>query len=599
MIAKPPFYLHGEAGKALGPEGYSFEVLGIQQATLSLRSLDADELTFSLRAKPGRVVPDDEQWVTLRDDAGTALFTGICKRTFSYLDRIYSYTAANVYKGLMETPLLGNDGRPFLLYTADRLENRLRDILLRAGNAGLPIQPPPAAEMPPLYLIPKMAFRAASYASALEDLLKWAPDVVSRMDYSTSPPTLRFASRATVAETVIDLDSDAHHGTDVSLTPQPEARALGVSLSYARRSGDSLIIALDQQAGDPQAEARRKLSIFLSGVERSDALVSDALTSAQLALIKINELITVTGASVDAAAATAGLALDWTTCVARDSNLLAAATAQSGFTMFPGGSRSYFNQIYEVFSTGYRDTSQVSYTGTPLYLSTATGAVATGWYAVNANAFTSAQLATAGATQDTRYIRGELFAERSGSTGRNTGMQSLWDAAPAQCSFINGYTQNTYNSAFESISSLSRAALWYRVNIPVFAINKSPSAVAAAVKAAAAGTQASGFIERAEFVEAPPDLAANYFSRQDWTPYRGALSFTPRAPVVPLPGDFVSVRGQDVESGWPEMKAPVAECQLDLQTLSCRVALGPSPRMNFSSLVDRLRIPQEDNYEPG
>jgi hypothetical protein len=61
----------------------------------------------------------------------------------------------------------------------------------------------------------------------------------------------------------------------------------------------------------------------------------------------------------------------------------------------------------------------------------------------------------------------------------------------------------------------------------------------------------------------------------------------------------VSVRGEGVESGWTAMKAPVAECSINLETMASRVTLGPSPRMNFNSLVDRLRIPQEDNYEAG
>jgi hypothetical protein len=66
-----------------------------------------------------------------------------------------------------------------------------------------------------------------------------------------------------------------------------------------------------------------------------------------------------------------------------------------------------------------------------------------------------------------------------------------------------------------------------------------------------------------------------------------------------MPGDFISVRGEDVPADWFQMKVPVAETSIDLQTLAAKVTIGPSPRMDFNSLVDRLRIPQEDNYEPG
>jgi hypothetical protein len=100
-------------------------------------------------------------------------------------------------------------------------------------------------------------------------------------------------------------------------------------------------------------------------------------------------------------------------------------------------------------------------------------------------------------------------------------------------------------------------------------------------------------------VEAPADLAANYFARQDWTPYKGRLAFTPAVADKPAPGSFISIRGEGIPSDWSSMAAPVAELSLDLRTGVASVSIGPSPRMDFSSLVDRLRIPPEDNYEAG
>lgn len=595
MTLTPPFYLTGEAGKALGNVGYRLAALGVQDAVLNLRSLDADTLQFSLRDNGNRpAIPDDGQWLTLTDDAGQVLFTGIAKRSFRFPERIYSYEVSNVYQGMMETPLLGDDGRPFLLYFADDIGTRLRDVIIRAGNTGLPVQAPNEGDIPEYYLVPKMAFRAASCASALEDILKWAPDTVTRMDYATTPPTLRFASRTDADATVIDMEGEGHKTTGLELSSYPEARALGVSLSYARRSGDDLIIALDQFAGDVAAESRRKLSIFLSGVERSDYLVSDALTSAQLALIKINELITVTGASVDAAAATAGLSLDWAACLERDTDLQAAAAAQPGFTMGSGG---YFTLYNSIGCNGGPEGDPTGYNVGGLYLGNANATVATGWYAIKSGAFTTAQLNTAGATKATRYICGNLLTYRV-ALASNTAMNVLQTNQPTKCTAYSGWTQGyTFYCADES--NYWRKYLRYTAFYPVDAINMSPSAVAAAVKAAAAGTSASGFIERAEFVEAPPDLAANYFQRQDWTPYKGRISMAPSAPDFPAPGDFLNIRGEGTPAEWATMKVPVSELSVDLRTGAATVAIGPSPRMDFSSLVDRLRIPPEDNYQPG
>jgi hypothetical protein len=594
MKPTAPYYLAGEAGKALGELQISLADLCCYNATLSLRSLAVDTLTFQLLGSRSKVIPDDGQWISLYDGTGTRLFTGIVKRSFRFPEKIYSYEVNNVYQGMMETPLLGDDNRPFLLYTADEIGTRLRDVIVRAENTGLPVQAPSESEMPEYYLVPKMAFRAASYASALEDMLKWAPDTVTRMDYATTPPTLRFASRTDAVAKVIDLDGEGHKTTGLELSSYPEARALGVSLSYARRSGDSLIIALNQFAGDVAAESRRKLSIFLSGVERSDSLVSDALTSAQLALIKINELITVTGAGVDAAAATAALSLDWAACLERDADLQAAAAAQPGFTMGPGG---YFSLYDSIGCSGGASGNLNSYNTGGLYLGNANATAATGWYAIKPNAFTTAQLNTAGATKATRYISGKLLTYRV-SGASNTAMNVLQTNQPTKCQAYTGWTQG-YTFYCADTDDFYRKYLSYTAFYPVDAINMSPSAVAAAVKAAAAGTQASGFIERAEFVEAPPDLAANYFARQDWTPYKGSLTLAPTAPDFPAPGDFLSVRGEGSPAEWAAMKVPVAELSIDLSNGAATVAIGPSPRMDFSSLVDRLRIPPEDNYEPG
>jgi hypothetical protein len=494
----------------------------------------------------------------------------------------------------METPLIGDDGRPFLLYIADDLGNRLRDLLTRAVNAGLPIQAP--EDLPPLYLAPKQAFRAFTYAAAIEDSCKWAPDLVTRMDYSTNPPTLRFESRAAASARTLDLEADNHKATQIQLAALPEARALGISLSYARRSGDDLILSLEQQAGDPTAEARRRLSVFLSGVERSDALVSDALTSAQLALIKINELITVTGASVDAAAATAALSLNWATCLERDSNLQGLVSAYPGTTMSVGSiSTNWCDGSGTDHVANHNSLASVTVPG--LYLANSNGSSATGWYAIKAGAFTTAQLQAAGATKETRYIQGALHLEQSYSSTLYNKYLNLESAAPAQTFFYRGY--NRAYASWVHDSTNDEGLVRYNVNYPVDAINMSPSAVAAAVKAAAAGTSASGFIERAEFVEAPADLAQNYFAAQDWTPYKGRIDCSPSVAEIPAPGDFINVSGSGIPAEWAAMKVPVAETSIDLATRAASVTIGPSPRQDFKSLIDRLRIPAEDNYQPG
>lgn len=592
MTVTPPFRL---SGPALGAASYSLADLGIQDATLRLRSLDVDSLTFTLRDNGARpAIPEDGAWLTLTDDAGQVLFAGITKRAYRYPERIYSFACSNVYQGLMESPLTQGD-RAFVLYSASNLGVLLRDIISRAAAAGLPIQAP--ATMPDFYAVPKMAFRAASIAGALEDALKWAPDSVTRMDYTTTPPTLRFHTRGTAAETILDLDVEGHKTTAVELVPYPEARALAVAFAYARRTGDNIVNYLVQTAGNDNAEARRKVSLYLSGQERTDMLVSEALTTAQKAVAMAQASVDAVGASITAAAASAQISLTWANLLARDSNLAAAVAAQGGFVMDLAGGDGNL-QLYTAISNNLTTAATIGYHYygvTGVALRTSGGSLATGWYPITTGAFTTGELATAGATKETRYIKGSLYVW-CGSGTVPAGQASIETAGAGT---FTGYTNSYYSTAGgETAAQYYRRYAIYNVNIAVDAINMAPSAVAAAVSAAAAAGN-TALITRAEYVEAPADLAQNYFSRQDWTPYKGRLAMTPTAADFPAPGDFINIVGDGTPAEWQDMKVPVAELSLDLRSGAATIAIGPSPRMDFSSLMDRLRIPPEDNYEAG
>ena len=90
MNVTAPYTLTGEAGKAHGEVSYSLAALGVIDAVLKLRSLDADTLTFSLQDNGRRpVIPADGQWLTLRDQTSAVRFTGIAKRSFRFPELIY------------------------------------------------------------------------------------------------------------------------------------------------------------------------------------------------------------------------------------------------------------------------------------------------------------------------------------------------------------------------------------------------------------------------------------------------------------------------------------------------------------------------------
>jgi len=597
MKPPAPYYLAGADGRALDAAQVSLGDLCVYGATLAIRSLDADTLTFQILGSRSRAIPDDDQWISLYDATGERIFTGIAKRTYTHPQGIYSYVVSNVYLGLSQTSLLSENGRPYVTYDQGDLRGILLSILAAATAAGLPIQGPPLESIPAAFNVPKMSFRASSLAGALEDALKWAPDVTTRMDYSTNPPTLRFYARSNASAATIDLDASNHHATAVQLAAWPEARALSVAFVYAERDGDTVINYRVQQAGDDNAEARRKLSVYLSGQERTDMMVSEAVVTsnsaratANASLAAANAAITAVNAQISAdyqAAIAAIPALndtfsDISHVIANDS----ALAAQPGL----GWQSAYVFFLYSSYATsGTRPTGGTTTNKAGLTRSHA-------GYPVSGSPFTAAQLTTAGATQTAGNISGHVMFNSPSAGGY--GFQQL----------VSGWPDNYY--ANNADANAARQSWWYKeVNVAVNYLSKAPSVIRAALQADAAATQENStvdaavgntaLIDRAEFVSAPYDLAANYYARQDWTPYKGRLSLDPQATDFPAPGTYVNVAADTAPAEWASMAAPVSELSLDLATGAAEVTIGPSPRMDFQSLVDRLRIPPDDNYQAG
>lgn len=610
MKPTAPYYLAGEAGKSLTEVQISLADLCCYNATLSLRSLDVDTLTFQILGSRSKVIPDDGQWISLYDGTGTRLFSGIAKRTYTHPQGIYSYEVSNVYLGLQQsvlltpsgaaTPTNPNPNRPYVVCDQGSLAARITFLLSTAAAEGLPIKAP--ASLPPMFDVPKQAFRASSISGALEDTLKWLPDVATRMDYTTSPPTLRFYTRTASAPTTINLDMAGHHATAAQLAAWPEARAAYVAFVYAERSGNTVVNYRIQAAGDNSAEARKKISVYLSGAERTDMLVSDALMVASSANLTANAALAGAKAAVDSQNAAAQAA--YNAAVASIPAGADTTVSQYFWTAVQAAYPTIFNYGIQYSSAAGYVTLYTSITygvGTPSYATNSfyfSGvSIPSGWI-VASGTFTAAQLATAGATVSTVTLAGRLRG-LNGSQGWGTGAFA-----------ISGWTSATAASSSDA-NNYYRQYSYKDISVQVTILSKAPSVIRAALQAAAAATLntstaaaitttgATSFIDNAQFVPAPPNLAEDYFARQDWTPFKGSLSLDPKAADLPEPGDFINIAADTTPTEWASMAAPVSELSIDLSTGAAEVKIGPSPRMDFQSLIDRLRIPAEDNYQAG
>ena len=646
MTYTPPYSLRGESGKTLDSSWHTLEKLGIHAAALTLRSLAEDEFFFTQRWVEGRIIPDDEQWISLADGRGEIILTGIAKRTFQFPQNIYQFFIYNVYRGMTQTPLTDAvTSRPYTLYTEADLDVTLRSLITRAQTIGLPIQAP--ASLPTMFAVPKMAFVSASCASALEDALKWMPDCATRMDYATAPPTLRFSRRSSSSPVLLNLDAPGHGVTSMHLTPMPDARALSVVFVYAVRDGSLIVNYQTQSAGDDSAEAHRSISIYLSGHERTDMLSSEALvtaanatSTARVALDAANASIVAGNAAITAsnnaitAANAAIVASNANNTYAASSTLsttlgaipadpgvfnalayavahdTALATALSGTEAWQTGTVALYNG-FVVSGTSYATQSSYS---TWLYFTTAAAPTVgvSPAAVVPTGTFTDAQLATAGATKTAGLIKGTAMFGGAQTYG-NHGYPILCQGYPADRYASNEMGAAAFQTwAYATLAGTAVDLLDMSVSAIRAALTTAAYAASAAYLAAhpdvspadlaTAGWQVTRtvgtFVDQAAYVEAPENLASNYFEAQNWLPYSGQLTFTPLAPMLPGPGDFVSIVADGLPADFAGMATPVSALQIDLQTGAATVTLGPSARMTFYSLQDRLRIPPVDNYQP-
>ncbi|MFT3991591.1 MAG: IS30 family transposase [Luteolibacter sp.] len=525
------------------------------------------ENRFRLRTA---ILPDQEQWLSLWDDDGARVFTGKCYRTSTLTGRM-DFVVQNVFKQLLNAPFIGSGGRAYQVYPTQDLAITLRDILTRAQASGLPIQPPET--FPALYVVPKMALKQKSYGEALITVLKYTPDVGTRMDYTTSPPTLRFIRRTSTPAKRIDIDVSGHGLlSSTRLEPKPWLRALGVSFQYALRQDAYSYIESTQSAGDPDAEKSRQIALVLSGFENADALTRETLSTALASLHDAQAALDAVGLAATTAASTAALPLTYATFQAKDSRL----TSFSGLTICNGESYTL------------RSTQTASQTGA-IYETHATDAVAfipgaSGtWYPIKDNAFTSEQIALAGATSRTGSIYAELLFWGNGA-----------GSVPSGLTAIAAYSMNGYSTAPDD-GTLDYLR-FVESTISVTFINMSPTALAAAVVAAVAAKK-STLADQANFVTPPADLAQNFFNAQNWTPMDGAIPMAPDAAWIPAPADRLQIEGTLVDPEWKKAEAAISTVETDLNTGAVTATAGAPARQYITSLMDSLTVSKDDNYE--
>lgn len=115
--------------------------------------------------------------------------------------------------------------------TADQ---QLRQIVeFAASECGLPVQ---CGDTDPVWNMPIIPARAISCVEAMQIVMKPMPDMVTKLDYSTTPPTLSFKARKNCAAVTLPYaGTDAHgrhHTSTPDIKPRPDLQVPAVVLEY-------------------------------------------------------------------------------------------------------------------------------------------------------------------------------------------------------------------------------------------------------------------------------------------------------------------------------------------------------------------------------
>jgi hypothetical protein len=99
-------------------------------------------------------------------------------------------------------------------------------------NCGLPVQ---CGTVDPVWNMPVFAVKAISCAYALQLVMKPMPDMVTAMDYSTTPPTVHFRQRQNCTPVTLPFagtDAQSRHHKQTQIKPRPDLQVPAVVIQY-------------------------------------------------------------------------------------------------------------------------------------------------------------------------------------------------------------------------------------------------------------------------------------------------------------------------------------------------------------------------------
>ena len=280
------YTINGEAGAELDATSRTLESLRIEAATLRYASLASDTLTWTARTLnatgAGTIVPSVGQVVELWQD-GVRRFRGHVSIPRPGAKQM-TISAEGPWSWLAKTPLTSMQAdsagtsaeRVSFVLPTQSLRTSIISLANRAIALGLPMQ---LGTVDAFYDVPNMTLSDQSFAQAFSNLLAWAADAVLWWDHSVSGyPAMHVTRRAnmTALEVVIGQDVEL-----LEIAPRVDLEVSQVGINYVTRNpttGRPLWAAQNAGVG---VVGKRQL-VTVSGPEIVDFLPKDDFDSVQV-----------------------------------------------------------------------------------------------------------------------------------------------------------------------------------------------------------------------------------------------------------------------------------------------------------------------------
>jgi hypothetical protein len=273
------WYLKGEAGKTLDATARLLSALNITSCVLTFQSLAGDSLTWTAATADatgaGTIVPDVGQvvelyWNSTRKFRGhvTAPRMGSKQITITVEGPWWWLDRTNLTQ--VQTDATGATAeRASYVFESQSLATSIAALIARAITNGVPMT---AGTVATMFDVPKITLTEQSCANALATLLSWCPDALTWFDYSTSPPTLNVTRRGAVSAVTYTVGTDAVEIGELS--PRLDLEVARNEIHYVTRNATTGKPAWASQASGTDVAGKRQI-VTVSGPEIVDYLPKD------------------------------------------------------------------------------------------------------------------------------------------------------------------------------------------------------------------------------------------------------------------------------------------------------------------------------------